>query len=606
VCGIAIIADREERSSRPAIGAMMNALSHRGPDSRGERTITRCTLGHTRLEIIDLATGAQPLADASERYWITYNGEIYNYRELRDQLAALGHRFRTQSDSEVILAAYAEWGAESLNRLRGMFAFAIWDSTEGQLFAARDLFGEKPLYYATAADGAFLIASEIKALLASRKVEGRLDRTSVDAYLALGYIPPNRTIYSDVQTLRPGHYLRWNGTATVQRYWTPRIEPRERSLSDLTEELRHLLMRAVRRQLVADVEVGALLSGGIDSSIVVALAQQQRGAGEAIQTFSVGFGTAIHELPYARTIADRYKTDHHEIDLGNPPVATLLQKLACVYDEPFADSSQIPTYQIAQYARRFVKVVLTGDGGDELFGGYTRYLSLIEADGVTMPRLQWLLWRIAARFSGAARRSDGRRRATALVAQWRDPWQRAVMSHVAFAARSRSQLWGTEVTDDHLFDSAFRPEQPATAFDAAVHYDLTSYLPGDILYKVDRASMAHGLETRAPFLDRDVVEFALALPRRAKIDDGTTKVALKQAFACELPPEIQSRDKQGFEAPYSEWLASPAMKPLLDRVFNERSQLLELLPGAKEELQRRDHRTWILLMLGLWLEARRS
>lgn len=580
---------------------MMGAVAHRGPDSRGESTIGRCTLGHTRLEIIDLATGAQPLSDASGRYWISYNGEIYNYREIREDLAGRGHRFRTQSDTEVILAAYAEWGADALQRLRGMFAFAIWDETEETLFAARDPFGEKPLYFATSRDGTFLIASEIGALLASGKVEGRLDRSSIDAYLALGYVPPNRTIYSDVQTLRPGHYLRWNGEVEVHRYWTPVLGGAARTMADAEEELRHLLTQAVRRQLVADVEVGALLSGGIDSSIVVALAQKQSAG--TLKTFSVGFGNAINELPYARSVAQRYRTEHHEIDAGDPPLESLMQKLACVYDEPFADSSQIPTYLIAQYARKFVKVVLTGDGGDELFGGYGRYLTLIESDRVRLPKLQWVLWRIAGRFADLDR---GRRRAIALAAQWPDRSRRAVMSHVAFPSQMRSKLWQEEVNDEHLFDAAFRGPGFPTAFESAMYFDLTSYLPGDLLYKVDRAAMAHGLESRAPFLDRDLVEFALALPARVKIEGSRTKLALKETFAAELPDEVAMRDKQGFEAPYPAWLASPPMQPLLDRVFADGSPLLELLPGAKEERGRLDHRTWILLMLGLWLEARRS
>jgi asparagine synthase (glutamine-hydrolysing) len=601
VCGIAIIADRDDRPSRPVIVAMMNALAHRGPDGDGERTSGRCTLGHRRLAIIDLATGAQPLTDVTGRYSISYNGELYNYRELRDELSKLGHPFHTGSDTEVVVAAYAEWGAAALDRFRGMFAFAIWDARERSLFAARDLFGEKPLYYAISDEG-LVIASEIKALLASGCVKGELDRNSVDAYLAFGYVPPNRTIYSDVETLRPDHYLQWNGSLSIHRYWSPRIETHERPMADIAEELRFVLRRAVRRQLVSDVEVGALLSGGIDSSIVVALAQKER-TGPPIQTFSVGFGSTTNELPYARAVAQGYGTDHHELDAGEPPLPELLQTLARVYDEPFADSSQIPVFQIAQYARRFVKVVLTGDGGDELFGGYTRYLTLLDAERVSMPRLQWLAYRLAGRFGAAL---NGRRRAVALAAQWPDRWRRAVMSHVAFPAESRSALWQSPASDEHLFDAAFHPPADATGLDAAVHFDLTSYLPGDILCKVDRASMAHGLETRAPFLDRDVAELALSLPFAAKIDGGQTKVALKRAFENDLPAEVLRRGKEGFQAPINEWLTSPAMQPLLERVFDRHSPLLELLPGARCELVYRNHRTWILLMLGLWLEARRS
>ncbi|HLF22837.1 MAG TPA: asparagine synthase (glutamine-hydrolyzing), partial [Burkholderiales bacterium] len=348
---------------------MVGALRHRGPDARGVMRLPGCQLGHTRLSIIDLASGAQPMRDESGRYAITFNGEIYNYREMRDELAALGHRFNTQSDTEVIMRAFAEWGESCLRRFRGMYAFAIWDDREQQLFAARDRFGEKPLYYARMPDGTLLLASEIRSLLASGLLVPRLSLEAVDAFLAFGYVPPDRTVYQNVQTLPPGHCLHWKGgELTVKRYWYPQFNPQPISLDDAAERMRELLAQAVRRQMVADVPVGAFLSGGHDSSTVVALMQQHTKV--PVKTFSVGFGSYINELPYARSVAAMYGTEHHEIDLGAPAVGPMLERMAAVYDEPFRDPSHIPTYLISEYARKYVKVVLTGDGADELFGGY--------------------------------------------------------------------------------------------------------------------------------------------------------------------------------------------------------------------------------------------
>src|SRR5438128_3230435 len=343
---------------------MVEHLGHRGPDAYGYAAVDGCQLGHTRLSVIDLSSGAQPMSDINERYWITFNGEIYNYRELRRELVARGYQFRTQSDTEVLLCGFQEWREGLLDRLRGMFAFAIWDCVEQRLFAARDLFGEKPIYYAETSDGSLIVASEMKAITASKLVRTSMDLTSVDAYLALGYVPPDRTIYSEVRTLPPGHYLVWqNSRAAVAPYWKPRFEPVHISLEEAAEELRRLLRQSVGRQMVADVPVGAFLSGGLDSSTVVALMQEHSRI--PIKTFSVGFGSHINELPYAREVAERYRTEHHEIDLGAPDIAPLLDRMAVVYDEPFADSSNIPTYLLSEYARQWVKVVLSGDGGDE-------------------------------------------------------------------------------------------------------------------------------------------------------------------------------------------------------------------------------------------------
>jgi asparagine synthase (glutamine-hydrolysing) len=584
---------------------MVDAFIHRGPDASGTTVADNCHLGHARLSILDLASGAQPLADATRRYWITYNGEIYNYRDVRDALVKLGFRFLTHSDTEVVLNAFLGWGAASLDHFRGMFAYAIWDSVERELFAARDLFGEKPLYYATSDDGTLLIASEIKAILGTRLIDDALDLGSIDAYLALGYVPPDRTAYRNIHTLPPAHFLRWkDGAITITRYWSPRLETHPISLEEAAERLRELLEQSVRRQMIADVEVGALLSGGTDSSTIVALAQSTRGEKNPLKTFSVGFGKSINELPFASTVATMHGTEHYAIDIPEPPVAELLEELVRLYDEPFADSSSIPTYAISEYASRFVKVVLTGDGADELFGGYSRHIDVLDTEHVNAPLLQWIAFAAARRLVPRSRTFPEKARA-ARLAMLPDPWSRCILGQTIFGLRARARMWGGRGTARET-PSYFSPPAGGHGLARALAFDLTSYLPGNLLVKVDRASMAHGLETRAPFLDRDVAEFAMGLPDSLKVDDGRTKVVLRAAFEAQWPESIRKRPKQGFAAPTADWLMRPEMRSLVKRVFADGSALRNLLPGATLPANQNDLRTWTLLMLGLWLEKRHT
>ncbi len=372
MCGITGFLSEQNEIPRGVIERMTAKLVHRGPDDEGYAFSPGCALGHRRLSIIDLSTGNQPMTEMSGRFWITFNGEIYNYRELRRELEERGFHFRTQSDTEVILQAYAAYGEAMLNRLNGQFAFAIWDTIKRKLFAARDRIGEKPFYFASSDRGEFLFASEIKALLASGLIRPRLDLLSLNAYLALLYVPPDRTIYENIQTLRPGHALIWEADEyRTFSYWQPSYDQTTQIPSgEIVEHLRFLIEQAVRRQMVADVPVGAFLSGGLDSSTIVALMSKTTNL--PIQTFSVGFDDLINELPFARQVADKYHTDHHEIQM-NISLAEMVENMADVYDEPLADSSNIPTYLLAQYTRQNVKVALSGDGGDELFGGYDWY-----------------------------------------------------------------------------------------------------------------------------------------------------------------------------------------------------------------------------------------
>jgi len=606
MCGIAAIIFPAQEPAPTLIEQMTESLAHRGPDAKGIERLPGCHLGHRRLSIIDLGMGAQPMADVGGRYWIVFNGEIYNYRELRRELTELGVRFKTHSDTEVILAAYDAWGASGLDRLRGMFAFLIWDTRTRTAFAARDLFGEKPLYYATSGDGSLLVSSEIKGILASSVLTPQLDLNSVDAYLALGYVPPDRTIYSNVHTLPPGHYLEWgNGAAHVTRYWLPRLEPQRLSLEDAAEQLRMLMRQAVNRQMVADVPVGAFLSGGLDSSTIVALMQEQ--SNHPIQTFSVGFGDYINELPYARAVAKQYDTEHHEIDLGVPHVGEMLQRMAVVYDEPFADTSNIPTYLISEFARLHVKVVLSGDGGDELFGGYGWYPPLAKSEYVAGSWAKWAVFRLLSRmFRERIPSLHVYSVALGLSHRWPDMWMRGAMSNICFREKQRWRLWGERQRDVPPFSPGdyCRPPSGTAGLNRSLYFDLTSYLPGDILVKLDRAAMAHGLETRPPFLDRDLVEFALSLPATMKVNGNDTKVVLRRACECYWPQELHTRGKLGFGSPCDVWLNFPEVQEQLRRVFASGSRLREVLAGLPSKWhEARPYETWVLLVLGLWLEG---
>ncbi len=605
MCGIAAIFNLNKEFETKTIERMVFELNHRGPDANNCVQLAEGHLGHTRLSIIDLDSGSQPMKDSTGRYWITFNGEIYNYKELREQLLSMGHCFNTNSDTEVILSAYAEWDTDCLNHFRGMFAFVIWDSLERRLFGARDLFGEKPLYYAMTSDSTLLVASEIKALTASNIFVPRLSLDSVDAYLALGYIPPDRTVYENVQTLLPGHYFQWDGQEVKSTlYWRPRFDTDPMTLDDAAERLRYLLGQAVQRQMVADVPIGAFLSGGLDSSSIVALMQQS--SARPIKTFSVGFGSFVNELPYADAVAKCYKTEHHEIDLGMPPVAEMLERMADVYDEPFADSSHIPTYLISEFTRKHVKVALSGDGGDELFGGYWWYPPLALSEKVSASWLKWVVLRALSKMlHHRIQRLSRYSAALGQAVRWPDVWTRNIMSNMHFKASERSTLWGARQRDVNSFipNDHYKPSPETSGMNSGFYFDLTSYLPGDILVKVDRAAMAHGLETRAPFLDRDLVEFTLSLPSTLKVDGDQTKILLKHACSHYWPPELRTRNKQGFGAPVRQWLKFPDVRLLAEEVFTKGSKLRRLLPGLDiEQQQAHPYRMWMLLTLGLWLQ----
>ena len=547
-----------------AIEPMVQRLTHRGPDASGIDRNDHALLGHRRLSIIDLAGGVQPMSD-STRYSIIFNGEIFNYRELREQLIQRGRRFETDSDTEVLLQAYAEFGEQTPCHLNGQFAFAIWDRAEKTLFAARDRLGEKPLYWAESGDNV-LIASEIKALLASGAIQPRIDCVAVDGFLRLTYVPPDRTIYENIHTLPPAHAMTWRAGRIKQwRYWSPKYSLNHSiTFEDAAAECRHLLERAVKRQMIADVPIGAFLSGGFDSTSIVALMTEL--TSKPVRTFSVGFGDLINELPYARAVADKYGTEHHEIQM-DIPVGDLLQRMAGIYDEPFADSSNIPTYLVCQFASKHVKVCLSGDGGDELFGGYAWYLPLLDphADArsarIALLYLQTYgfaaLSKLGLPLASRRNRAGSRLVASRLKRRWPALWERH-LNNISQSDVLCRQLWGGSNPPNSAQSIAGAFHDPSlSGMDPVTDFDLRCYLAGDILVKVDRAAMANSLESRAPFLDVDLVEFVLSLPSTLRFDGSTLKPIMRKACEDLWPPAIRKRSKQGFGAPIEHWLRRP-------------------------------------------------
>jgi asparagine synthase (glutamine-hydrolysing) len=605
------------------LAAATGALAHRGPDGEGLLLEGPCALGHRRLSIIDLAAGAQPMADADGRAVVTFNGEIYNYRELKARYAARGFSFRTQSDTEVLLAAWLLDGPAGLDALEGMFAFALWDKESRTLFAARDRFGKKPLYY-TLQNGILAFASELTAL--TRLPFLRLE-TPVSALLrfaAYEYMPTPETIYKDVFKLRPGHYLLFRGgKLTTGSYWDmplPGPAPKA-SEEDLCAELRLLLAQAVKRRLVADVPLGVFLSGGIDSSTVAALTA---GMVSRIKTFSIGFSEASYdESRYARLVASRFATDHHERILSADACGALLPEIVARFDEPMADPSIVPTYMLSQVTRENVTVALGGDGPDELFYGYEYYpgFNLAAAyDRLPAFARKRLIEPLAKLLPQSAGYVNPRFVADTFLAGAKAPqWLRVQTWLSAFSAEGQANLWRDPPAG--MLDPAtlFAPTKalfdayPADDPLARVGYVFArQYMLDYILVKVDRCSMMHSLEARAPFLDRDVAEFICRLPARYKLRGTKRKYLLKKAVADMLPKEILGRGKRGFLIPVASWLRGQ-LRPQVDALLGEKHLREQGIFNPKEVSRLvtehatgvADHRKklWTLLVLQLWLSS---
>ena len=543
---------------------MTDTLRHRGPDDSGlwESAEDGVALGHRRLAIIDLSPlGRNPMAWDGGRLQITFNGEIYNFLELREELERAGHRFRSHTDTEVVLAAYDQWGLDAVRRFVGMFAFALWDSRRKRLWLVRDRLGKKPLYYAQAA-GSLRFASELKAIAADDRFPRDIDPEAIRLYLRYGYIPSPYTIYAQAKKLPPAHFAVWeNGRLDITRYWDPLDYVRGRSHRTDHEdeiELESVLSTAVRQRRIADVPLGAFLSGGIDSSLVVAMMQEQ--SREPVRTFTIRFDNPeFNEADHAAAVARHLHTDHHEQRCDAAALLDVVEGFADMFDEPFADSSAIPTYLVSRIARERVTVALSGDGGDELFFGYPRYA--YHADGAWVLGLPRIVRRMAATAAARAPRRRLRRIADVLRNDEADRYARFV---TWFAPADIAALTGRLPIDAPLYADVLARTRDLPRRERPPLLDLVSYLPDDILAKVDRASMAVSLEVRAPLLDHRVVEFALGLPYSRKRRGGSTKWLLRRLLYKRVPRALIDRPKMGFGVPLGDWFRGPLRDPMSD------------------------------------------
>jgi asparagine synthase (glutamine-hydrolysing) len=625
MCGIVGIVDM--RGSREISGELVSAINetqhHRGPDEGGVHVEPGVGLGHRRLSIIDLSSGQQPLFNEDGSVVIVYNGEIYNFRELMEELSGLGHRFRTRCDTEVIVHAWEEWGQDCVVRFRGMFAFAVWDRNTRSLFLGRDRLGVKPLYYATTPDGLFLFASELKGLLRHPGLSRQLDPRAIEEYFAYGYVPDPRTIYQGMYKLAPGHTLLLEAGAAMaqpRKFWDVPFKPvGPLSEADAAEELIARLREAVRIRLVAEVPLGAFLSGGVDSSAVVAAMAQE--LNEPVNTCSIAFSDpAFDESAFAARVAERYRTRHHVETVDNDDY-DLIDTLARLYDEPYADSSALPTYRVCQLARKRVTVALSGDGGDENLAGYRRYrFTLAEqrwrnylpqqlrkpvfgALGRYYPKADWAprILRAKTTFESLSRDLvDGYFHTVSLMSDG--------MRDRLFADSFRRQLQGYRACEVMRGHAASAPtDDPLSLIQ---YLDLKTYLPGDILTKVDRASMAHALEVRVPLLDHQLVEWISGLPPSYKLQGGEGKYLFKKALGPHLPHDLLYRNKMGFATPLARWFRGPLRQRVRSAILGPTLASTGMFNAAylremvdQHASGRRDYSApiWSLLMLEAFL-----
>jgi asparagine synthase (glutamine-hydrolysing) len=623
MCGLTGIFDT--KSTRPIdstlLAAMNGAIAHRGPDGDGFLIEPGVGLGHRRLAIIDLEGGKQPLFNETGDVAVVFNGEIYNYRETMAELIHLGHQFHTHSDTEVIVHGWEEWGPACLGRFRGMFAFALWDRRRQTLFLARDRLGKKPLHYALLPDGQLVFGSEMRSLLLHPGIARRIDPESVDRYLALGYVPEPESIYRDIGKLPAAHYLvieRGKPVPEPQRYWTLRFAPRPMEERDAAVELIERLREATRLRLVSDVPLGGFLSGGVDSSGVVAMMAGL--VDEPVKTFAIGFGGAEDELGYAQAVADRYHTDHLAERSSVDYIATL-DTQAAIFGEPFADSSAVPTGRVSELARRRVTVALSGDAGDELFAGYRRYRFHMASQrlrgripamirqplfgllGAVYPKLdrfpRWL--RAKTTFQElAVDEAEGYYRTVCKIS---DGMRRRLLSG---AAKRETDGKGALGLIRAAMDRAGTAEPMARAQFA----DIETYLVGDILTKVDRASMAHSLEVRAPLLDHALVEWAATVPPDLKMRSTGGKYILKRALEPYVPHENLYRTKQGFATSLAPQFRGPGAAEVRRRVLSDHVRDSGLFDPPALDILITQHESgafdhsqaiWSLLMFEAWL-----
>ena len=583
MCGIAGEFDPNADAARPisreALIRMRDALIHRGPDDEGLHIEPHIGLGHRRLAIIDLAGGWQPVFNEDESVVVVFNGEIYNFQSLTEQLKSLGHRFKTHCDSEVIVHAWEQWGKECVQHFRGMFAFSLWDRNQRTLFLARDRMGVKPLYYSTLRDGNFVFASELKSIRQRPEFNPAINPLAIEEFLALGYVPDPNTIYQQAHKLPPGHTLTFKvgqEAPIIEQYWDVSFEPQSSlTFEEAVEQLLPILDESVHMRMISEVPLGAFLSGGVDSGGVVALMAGH--STDPVTTCSIGFDEKNYdESDAARLVADRYKSTHFERQVSIDDFA-IAAHVADLYDEPFADSSSIPTYRVCELARQQVTVALSGDGGDELFGGYRRY-GLHLAEEAVRSRIPLGVRRKVFGFMGKHFPKLDRlprpfRAKTTLQSLGRDAIAAYFHSMTLTEDSDRFKLCSEQFrkkTDGYNAVEVFRKH--ATAHDwrdplSLVQYiDYKTYLPGDINTKVDRASMAHSLEVRDPLMDHRLVEWVGSLPSTFKNSGRGSKLVFKSALQSYLPKEVLSRSKMGFAVPIHKWFRGQSGQALIDKL----------------------------------------
>ncbi len=626
ICGVAYYAaggdSRPGEELREQVSRMCQALAHRGPDGQGIAVLGQAALGHRRLIVIDPATGAQPIYNEDRSIAIVFNGEIYNFRDLRRQLESRGHVFSTDhSDTETIVHLYEERGVDCLHELRGMFAFAIWDSRRQRLFLARDRVGKKPLYYAEA-DGALWFGSEMKALLQAPCIGRTVNPDAIHDFLTHQYVPPPQTIYREISKLPQAHYLVWeNGRARVERYWQLQYEPKASiTREEAMERTETLVNEAVRLRLESDVPLGCFLSGGVDSSLVVAM--MRRHVTGPLRTFSIGFEEAgYNELPYAREVAERFGTEHHEL-IVRADAGQLLPKLAWHFDEPYADMSAVPTYYLAEMARRDVTVALNGDGGDESFAGYERYRDLpVFRRWGRVPEV------LRATFAHPARVVSRRFPESAFLANVRyvndvtlsDPAWRYTIMLIIFREDMKERMYTPEFSREiggrsslDWMLSHYRRADLREEIDRRLNCDVETYLPGDLLPKVDRTTMAVGLEGRSPLLDHQLMEFAASLPTSIKFPEQRLKGLLKDVAAVHLGREFVERKKHGFSTPMEHWFRGGMRDLMRDLLLSERAMrrgifrpefIQRIVREHESHRVNHRHRIWALMCLEMWFRV---
>ena len=620
ICGVTYH-EKDREVSEAQIKAMCDVVRHRGPDDQGWYVKGNVGIGMRRLSIIDLTTGHQPIGNEDGSVWIVFNGEIYNYQDLRAELETKGHKFRTNSDTEAIVHAYEEYGEDCPVKLNGMFCFAIWDERRHSLFIARDRLGIKPLYYYQDSN-LFAFGSELKSILQIPGVPREVDVQALDMFLTFEYIPSPHSILKGISKLPPGHSLTLRDTRiSIRQYWQLIYDERERSEDDLCDELLGLLQDAVKIRLMSDVPLGAFLSGGIDSSTIVAL--MSRAMDRPVETFSISFKEASYdESQYAKQIASHFKTKHHEWII-QPKALDLTEKLVGFLDEPFGDFSIFPTYLVSKMARDFVTVTLSGDGGDELFAGYDTYIANRIArffDRIPQFVHKGLFQPLVDMLPPTEKKKGLVNRAKRFLEGYRLPGDLAHTRWMIFLQEAaRSRLYHQDIQqylgDFDPYDCIrkyFRETQTDDALNRQLYVDIKSYLVDDILVKVDRMSMATSLETRVPFLDHRFVEFTATIPSHYKLRGNTTKYLLKKALSRYLPDTIIKRGKEGFSIPIKNWLKEDLKDLMLDVLsadkikregFFEAAEVQNLIHEHLSNKENHSHRLWAMMVFGIWQDV---